>query len=231
MPAVNLPDLRDLIDDLVRDAAQWVTPAQRERAIELALARYSADRPREVIEDVVTDDGVTVPLPGGWAAGESVLRTVECPVVTPPVALAPDAWAVWRTPAGEAIGLLQAATPGATVRLHYSAPHQVTDETTTIPPAHREAVACYAASLLAEQIATAHASAQDSTIAADRVDQAHPAREWAGRARGYRNRYFATLGIDVNAQGVEQPRIDAAGVVVDMNLPTSHGRGRMYRRR
>ena len=66
MPAVNLPDLRDLIDDLVRNPAHQVTPAQRERAIELALVRYSADRPREVVEDVVTADGATVPLPAGW---------------------------------------------------------------------------------------------------------------------------------------------------------------------
>lgn len=231
MPAVNLPDLRDLIDDLVRNPAHQVTPAQRERAIELALVRYSADRPREVVEDVVTADGATVPLPAGWVAGESLLRIVECPVVTPPVPLEADAWAMWRTPTGEVIGLLQAATPGATARLHYTAPHVVDATSSTIPSPHREAVACYAASLLAEQIATAHASAQDSTIAADRVDQAHPAREWAARAKAYRNRYFATLGIEISAQGVEQPRIDAAGVVVDLNLPTSHGRGRMYRRR
>jgi hypothetical protein len=63
------------------------------------------------------------------------------------------------------------------------------------------------------------------------VDKAHPAREWAARAKAYRNRYFATLGIDINAQGVEQPRIEAAGVVVDLDLPTSHGRGLLYRRR
>lgn len=231
MPAVNLHDLRDLIDDLVRDAVLWVTPTQRDRAIELALVRYSADRPRQVVEDVTTEDGVTLPLPEGWVQGESLLQTVECPVVSPPVPLEADAWAVWRTPTGEVIGLLQAATPGATARLHYTAPHVVDAASSTVPNAHREAVACYAASLLAEQIATAHASAQDSTIAADRVDQAHPAREWSARAKAYRNRYFATLGIDISAQGVEQPRIDAAGVVVDLNLPTSHGRGRLYRRR
>lgn len=231
MPAATLPELETLIDDLVRDAAQWVSTGQRTRAIELALARYSADRPREVIEDVVTADGVSVPLPLGWVPGASDLRVVECPVVSPPVPLEPDAWAVWRTPTGEVIGLLQAAAPGATARLHYGAPHTVDGTSTTIPAAHREAVACYAASVLAEQIATVHASAQDATISADRVDQAHPAREWAARAKAYRNRYFAHLGIDVNAQGVEQPRVDAAGVVVDLALPTSHGRARLYPRR
>lgn len=226
-----LAELRDLIDDLVRDAAQRVTPAQRERAIGLALARYSADRPREIVEDVVVADGVTVPLPVGWSAGESVLRVVEAPIVTPPVPIGDDDWTMWRTPTGEVIGLLQPVTPGSAVRLHYTAPHVVDDASSSIPTAHREAVACYAASLLAEQIATAHASAQDSTIAADRVDQAHPAREWSARAKAYRARYFATLGIETNAQGVEQPRMQAAGVVVDLALPTSHGRARLYPRR
>lgn len=228
-----LAELRDLIDDLVRDAAQWVTPEQRERAIGLALARYSADRPREVVEDVAAPGGGLLPLPIDWAQGESALRAVEWPVGEQPPAMLPAAEvALQKTPLGEMIFLSFARpTAGDLVRLTYSARHAVSDIEDTVPAAHREALACYAASLLAEQIATVHASAQDATIAADRVDQAHPAREWAARARSYRNRYFATLGIAINAQGVEQPRIDAAGVVVDLNLPTSHGRPRLYPRR
>lgn len=231
MPAVNLPDLRDLIDDLVRGAAQWVTPTQRERAIALALARYNADRPRERVEDVTCADGASLPLPDGFVQGESTLRAVQCPIVTPPLALDPAAWFEYATPTGLALGLVRAVQPGTEARITYSAPHVLSDTDTTVPAAHREALACYAASVLAEQIATEHAGAADATIAADRVDQAHPAREWAARARALRNRYFATLGIEISAQGVEQPRVDAVGVVVDMNLPTSHGRARLYPRR
>ena len=225
-----LAEFRDLVDDLVRDAAQWVTPEQRERAIGLALARYSADRPREVVEDVTSTGGAALPLPTAWAPGKSDLRSVETPIDAG--ALADDAWRMVRTPLGEEIRLVGYWLDADTaVRLTYGAPHILTDAADTLPDAHREAVACYAASLLAEQVATVHASAQDATIAADRVDQAHPAREWAKRALAYRNRYFATLGIEINAQGVEQPRIEAAGVVVDLNLPTSHGRARLYPRR
>jgi hypothetical protein len=223
-----LSDFQELVDDLVRDAAQWVTPAQRTRAIGLALVRYSADRPREVVEDVVAADGNTLPLPAEWAAGESALRGIETPVGAD--ALPAEAWRVYRAPLGEEIRVAAPLAAGQVVRLTYSAPHRLTDSTSTIPPAHREAVACYAASLLAEQIATVHAGTSDSTIAADRVDHTHPAREWARRAKDYRNRYFATLGIEISAQGVEKPSMDAAGVVVDLELPTLHGRGRLYRR-
>ncbi len=228
-----LAETRDLIDDLLRDATQKITPGQRERAIGLALVRYSTDRPREVVEDVVSADGATLPLPAEWVPGESVLRGVECPVTTPPAPLDAETWCVYRTPAGEEIRLAAAVAvaAGTTGRLTYSAPHQLTDDTDTIPRAHHEAVACYAASVLAEQIATAHASAADATISADRVDQSHPAREWAIRAKSYRNRYFATLGIAIDARGVEQPSMEAAGVVVDLNIPTSHGRARLYPRR
>lgn len=224
-----LSELRDVIDDLVRDGATWVTPEQRERAIGLALVRYSADRPREVVEDVTSAGGVVLPLPTEWEPGESALRGIETPIGADP--LPSDAWRMYRAPSGEEIRLQgYVLMLGDVARLTYSAPHVVSDTTNTIPRAHREAVACYAASLLAEQIATAHAGTSDSTIAADTVDHAHPAREWAKRAKEYRSRYFATLGVEITAQGVEKPSMDAAGVVVDLELPTLHGRGRMYRR-
>lgn len=223
-----LADFTDLVDDLVRDAAQWVTSEQRERAIGLALARYSADRPREIVEDITLPGGAAVPLPLGWAQTHSAVRGIEAPVGSE---LLGDAWRLNRTPLGEEIRLVGYwFDAGLIARVRYSAPHLLNSTEDTIPQPHREAVACYAASLLAEQVATVHANASDATIAADSVDKAHPAREWAKRAQAYRARYFATLGIQINAQGVEQPRIEAAGVVVDLDLPSLHGRGRLYRR-
>ncbi len=178
---------------------------------------------------MVSAGGATLPLPAQWVQGESRLRNIETPVGAAPLPAA--AWRIYQAPLGEEIQLATPVPADQVARLAYSAPHVLSETVDTLPAAHREAVACYAASLLAEQVATVHANASDPTIAADSVDKAHPAREWAARAKGYRNRYFATLGIDINAQGVEQPRIEAAGVVVDLDLPTSHGRGRLYWRR
>lgn len=226
-----LADFQTLVDDLVRDSAQWVTPEQRERAIGLALSRYSADRPRSLVEDVTSTGGQALPLPAGWVSGESVLQGIETPVgQIPPAALQSSLWSIYRGPLGEELRIARSLLAGEVARLTFSAPHLLSATEDTIPAAHREAVACYTASLLAEQVATVHANAADPTIGADRVDQAHPAREWAARAKSYRNRYFATLGIEINAQGVEQPRMEAAGVVVDLELPTTHGHGRLYRR-
>lgn len=226
-----LSDFQTLVDDLVRDSAQWVTPEQRERAIGLALSRYSTDRPRQLVADVTSSGGQALPLPTGWVSGASALEGVETPVgQIPPALLASSQWSIYRGPLAEEIRLARSLVAGAVARLTFTTPHQLSATEDTILPAHREAVACYTASLLAEQVATVHANAADPTIGADRVDQAHPAREWAARAKSYRNRYFATLGIAINAQGVEQPRMEAAGVVVDLELPTTHGRGRLYRR-
>jgi hypothetical protein len=226
-----LADFQTLIDDLVREGAQWVTPEQRERAIGLALSRYSTDRPRELVADVTSVGGQALPLPTGWVSGESVLHGIETPVgLIPPATLPSSLWSIYRGPLSEEIRIAQSLLAGDVARLTFTASHLLSDTDDTIPASHREAVACYAASLLAEQVATMHANNSDPTIGADRSDQSHPAREWASRAKSYRNRYFATLGIEINAQGVEQPRMEAAGVVVDLELPTTHGRGRLYRR-
>lgn len=226
-----LAEFRDLVEDLVRDAAQWVTPVQRERAIGLALSRYSLDRPRSLLADVLSPAGQALPVPPGWVEGESRLQSVEVPVGEIPPCMVPSSgWQIYRGPLGEEIRLDRSLLAGEPVRITFTAPHVVSDTESSVPAAHREAVACYAASLLAEQIATVHAGTSEPTIAADSVDHAHPAREWAKRARDYRNRYFAHLGIEISAQGVEKPRNDAAGVVVEFDLPTSHGYGR-YRGR
>lgn len=225
-----LAEFRDLVDDLLRDGARWVTPEQRERAIGLALSRYSTDRPRFLFEDVTSAGGKVLPLPEGWSPGESGLCSVETPVgQIPPAMLAPDSIALYTGPQGEEIRIARALAADEVARVGYSAPHVLTDSEDTVPPRHREALACYAAGLLCEQIATEHAGAQDATIAADRVDQAHPAREWAARARSYRNRYYATLGIQIGRDGLPEPRMEPAGAVVNLDLPTTHGR-RRYRR-
>lgn len=227
-----IAEIRDLIDDLVRDSAGRITPDARERALGLALVRYSADRPRQIVEDVIADGSAIIPLPSEWAEGQSKALTVEYPVDLQPQRVLPGtAWQQRQQPLGAQIRLTDTtAVAGAAVRITYTTPHQLDDDVDTIPPAHSEAVASYAAGLLAEQIATLHAEDSDSTIQADRVDKSHPAREWAKRAKEYRNRYFATLGISINAQGVEEPSIEAAGVVVELELPTTHGYGRLWRR-
>ena len=46
-------DHQTLVDSLVRDSGGSIAPLERDRAIEAAVQRYSADLPREVVEDVM----------------------------------------------------------------------------------------------------------------------------------------------------------------------------------
>ncbi|MCB1908813.1 MAG: hypothetical protein KDH15_15715 [Rhodocyclaceae bacterium] len=229
---MSINELRDLTDDKLRDAAGRITPESRERALGLAVARYSTDRPRELVADVVSAGGQELPLPAGWVAGVSGLRAVELlPEQVPPALLPISRCLVYRRPAGEAIILDRVLTAGDAVRLTFTAPHVLDDTTDTIPEADRGAVACYAAAELADQLAAASADDVAPTIAADSADQGHAAREWAATARRLRARYFAALGIATHQGGAERTRTKPAGVVVDVDLSDSRDRGWLGRRR
>lgn len=229
---MSLAELRDLTDDLLRDAAGRITPESRERAIALALARYSSDRPRQRVADVVSAGGQELPLPTGWVEGESGLRGVELlPEVVPAALLASSAYSVYRRPDGEAILIDRVLGSGDAARLTFTAPHTLDEATDTIPAADREAFACYAAAVLADQLAAASADNVAPTLQADSADQSHPAREWAATARRLRARYFAALGIATQPGGAEAARTRPAGTVVDFDLADSRGAGWLGRRR
>lgn len=187
-----LSDFHNLINDALSGAT--VTTEARDRALSSALAIYSTDRPRELIEDVTASGGKTLPLPAGWAALWSRLVAVEYPIGEFPLSyLDADRYGAYGTPAGDAIGLVDAIAAGAPVRVTFAAPHAVTTEVDTVPLDHRVAVASLAASQLAEQIATSHADDAPPSIVADSADQSHPAREWSMRARALKKAYAEAI--------------------------------------
>lgn len=205
-----LSDFHSLIDDALAGAS--VAPDARDRALSSALATYSADRPRTLIEDVTATGGQVLPLPASWAALASRLVSVEYPVgQIPPVHLDADRYGAYGSPSGDVIGVLDAITAGHLVRLTFTAPHAVTTLADSVPLEHRQAVASLAASLLAEQIATQHANDTPVAIAGDASDQSHPAREWGYRAKALKKAYTDTVA---KAPGALAP----AGVVAQ-SLP------------
>lgn len=222
-----------LVADLLAQGVSRVSPAQIDRAVGLALVRYDQDRPRTVVEDVA-GGGTTLPLPTAWVPGVSALRGIETPPDhLPPADLDADAWMLYQAPDSEQIRLAAALPAGQLARLAYTVPHVLTDGECTVPVGHHEAFACYAAAVLCEQIATSYADNAEATIAADRVDQTSPAREWSIRARSYRTRYFASLGI-ASSGGQEAARPQPAGTVAQMDLAPSwsrSARGRWMGRR
>lgn len=187
-----LADLLALVDGMVRDESGRLTADDRSRAAQLALARYSSDRPREIVEDVISTGGGELPLPDAWQA-ESELVSAEYPIGQLP--LSQLAVSIYMTPSGQVLRTGGAVSAGSSVRLVFSVPHRIDDAVDTVPLRHREAVAAYAAALLLEQLAAASINDGDSSIVADTTDRRTKAQEYASRARSLKTRYSESVGL------------------------------------
>lgn len=186
-----LIDFKLLVDGFVRDESARLSQFDRELAINMALAQYGRERPRRKVADVVCAGGDVLPLPAEWQAG-SVLVGAEYPIGEMPPATLPCS--IYTSPSGEVLRLGEALFPGAEVRLTFSVAHVVSETMDTVQPVHREAVACYAAALLLEQLSAAAINDGDSTISADTTDRRTKAQEYAGRARALKARYAEAMG-------------------------------------
>lgn len=213
-----LADFQQLVDDLVRDKDQVITPVARGAAIEAALARYSADAPRLVVEDVTSAGGSTLDLPAGWAPAWSWLAMVEYPIGrTPPAEINLAGTAIYTAPVGEELRLVLSLAPGDVVRLTYAAPHVLSASVNTIPAAHRRPVAALAASDLCGQLASFYATEGAPTIGADTTDHLTKTERWTRRARDLRSDYTSVVGSAPSARDkpasatVQLPSRDSIG--------------------
>lgn len=230
---MTLAAIQTLTTNLVRAPGGKVSTDQLAEAIDLAVVRYGEDKPRATSEDVFAAGGLDLPLPTTWVEGVSAVLAVEYPPgVFPPSYLASNEFAQVPTPAGDVIRLADALNAGEVVRVHFSVPHQLDATHCTIPVAHREALCCWAAATLCDQIAGTFANNSAPTIQADSADTSNPAREWRTRANGFRARYAALLGVQgVTGAASDKPQPKAAGTVVEFDLQDSRRRGWLSRYR
>lgn len=222
-----LADLQDIVGDLVRDAVSRLGDAARDRAIGLAVVQYGKDRPRVMVDDLVSLAGTpkTLPLPADWLPGQSRALSIEYPIGNMPrTFMARHRWAVMATPTGEVIALPPEAVTGEIHRLDWSRPHVLTASEDTIPEPDREAVAQYAAAVMLDQLAALTSGDRDATIKADTIDHGEAAPNYAARAKTARQRYHDLLGIDTK-------RLQPASVTVNPPLPSSRGDSRLLWRR
>lgn len=217
-----LVDYQSLVDSLVRDDAEKITPADRDKAVGLAVVQYSKDRPKDKSEDVtVTPAGHYIPLPVYWESDFSSLKMVEFPVdEVPPSYFESGVYSMYNHPTGLKIQSQYYFTDNDIARVHYTIKHTLTKTSDTIPALDQEAVASWAAAVLCEQLASFYSGSSDSTIAADTVDHANKAKDFAIRAKSLRKRYHDHLGIDPK-------RNTAAGEVVDLDKNDSRGNDRL----
>lgn len=187
-----LADYQTLVDSLVRDASGTLTSVDRDRAIELARLRISADATRELVRDVIwVAAGHFGPLPADWAAG-AWIKTAEYPVGQNPQQLID--LAIYADPDDQQLMTADELPAGAVVRVAFAAPHLLATGVDTIPPKYREAVASYAAHLLCKQLATHYSGERDASIGADASNTDSRSRNYSYRAKEYRAAYYAGIG-------------------------------------
>jgi len=217
-----LEDFRQLVIDLVRDDAQKIVATERDRAIDLAVQRYSKDRELPKVQDVTPTDANTLPLPAGWQLDFSELRSLEYPIGrVPPSYLDQSRYAIYRSPTGLVVKTIDSVKVAAnTVRASYTIVHSLDSTSDTIPVADREPVCCWAAAILCEQLAAFYSGNTDSSIQAQVVQSQTKSQEYATRAKSLRFRYLNELGID-------DKRNVAAGVAVTMPELDSRGQPRL----
>jgi len=216
-----LTDFQTLVDNKIRDEESRIATADRDTAIGNAVLRYSVDRPQTKVEDLVSAGGHYLDLPAAWEDGFSALLQIEFPIGEyPPELLDNSGWSLYQSPSGQQIFLRDALTNGDSVRATYTIQHQVDANTDTTPAKDREAIACWAAALLCDQLASYYSGESNPTIQADAVQHSDTSRRFASRAKGFREQYFNELGIDPK-------RNVAAGVVVDLDLKNSLGLDRL----
>ena len=216
-----LSDYETLVTDLIRDDAGRIVLAEKDRAIQLAVQRYSKDRERIKVEDVATTGANKLPLAPAWEADFSDIRTLECPIgQAPPSVLVNDRYGFYRDTATLTIQLLDALNIGTLVRVTYTITHVVSAVADTIPVGNREPVACWAAAGLCDELAAFYSGGTDSTIQADSVQSRSKAQEYSSRASALRKRYLNELGVD-------DKRATPAGTVVELRSTDGRGRERL----
>lgn len=182
-----LADFQQMVDDMVRDQSSTVTTATRDRAIEQARVRYSADCERVVVADVTwLVMGVFGPVPEGWS-DDSDVQAADYAGQSLYIGR-------YRTPEGWGLECVNALPAGAVVRLTYTTPHQLSEAEDTIPQAHRLPVASHAAWQLCSQLATYYSGQRETMINADASSTESRARDYAARAKEYRSAYYVGTG-------------------------------------
>ncbi|MFP4004899.1 MAG: hypothetical protein ACLFV8_14080, partial [Alphaproteobacteria bacterium] len=168
-----LSDFQSIVDNLVPDPGTLLAAGSRDQAIDLAVLRYSTDRPRPAIEEVTSPGGEFLDLPPGWETDFSVLTEVRN---SSGLELEAE---LDLTLSGVKIRLASPLTVGAMAEILYTVRHQVDAGQDTVPLKDREAVCYWAASVLLEQMATLYAGHRQPTVQADSVDFDNKSRDMA----------------------------------------------------
>lgn len=174
-----LTEFTQLVADLTQDVDAKLSADAPDAAIELALARYSADEQRLLFADVVFDSAQVL-APVGFATMSEVdsASVSGVPVLVSPMHLQ-----------GGSYLYVDSEFVGCTVTVCYTALHEITDSFCSVPEHHVEPLAKFAAAGLLDQLAGSYRTDTDSTIASDSVNHDNKSRQFASAAKAYRAEY------------------------------------------
>ena len=213
-----LADIQKLTDILAIDADGRFSPEDRAAAIELALFRYSSDRPRAACETVEFDGSAFLSMPDGWQKDFSRVLEIktECGKRVP--------FETVPSLSGEKILLSGDVHTGDVVTVWFTQRHIATETEDTVPPADREAVANWAAAFLLDGMAAGYAGSVNSTISSDSVEHGSKANNYHAQAAACRKFYRDHMGLD-------DKRNAAAGTTVVVKRSGTSGRMGIVNRR
>lgn len=211
--------IQSAVADAIRDKDGVITDPARDAAIADAVLRYSTDRPRIAVADLVAPGGTMLPLPADWSLSVSEVHRVEYPVdAEPPQYISARHAYLYALPSGIALRFVVGLAADAVIRLTYSTLHTLDATTDTIPPAHARGVACLAASVLCGQLAAYYATEGAPTIAADTTDHRGKTERYRAREKDLRAEYLRIVGVP---DRVTTPR--AASATVELPSRDSFG--------
>src|SRR4051812_27162944 len=127
-----LDDFQTIITRLVRDDSSTIGIDEIDQAVALSVARYSGDRPRELVVDVAGNGTALLDLPAGWIAGVSRALSIEYPIgAAPPTFINSEDWRAYRAPSGWKLQIDGGIAAAQWVRVTFTVPHTVDAATDT----------------------------------------------------------------------------------------------------
>lgn len=192
---MTLSGFIDLIMAFARDDAKVLNPVDYDRAAHTALERYSQDKPC-LVSETISCDGVVSPLPVAWEVGFSQLKHALALTggTTPDITQQGEQLLLGRYFTGE-------------LQLQFSVKHRLSAQADTIYYGDMEALACYAAAICCDQLASFYINETNNSLNVDTTAHQLKSSEYRKQANAYRARYQAHIG-------TKTPGSTAAGVFV-----------------
>ncbi len=221
---MSLVAIQSAVADAIRDKDGVIADPARDAAIADAVLRYSMDRPRVAVADLVAPGGTQMPLPSDWSTTISLVQRVEFPIdAEPPQYLDPRSVYLYAMPSGLTLRYVVPLASGSTIRLTYTTVHELTALSDTIPRAHASAIVSLAAAVLCGQLAAYYATEGAPTIAADTTDHIGKTERYRARERDLRAEYARIVGVPDRAKTLK-----GASAVVELPSRDAFGDRRLF---